>query len=328
MSSKLSGSFEEQESSSISCSIHQRVLADLGVRQIAAVIGGSMGGMLALEYAFLGKSYVRSIIAIATAAEHSAWCIGWSEIQRQSIRSDPKFKHGLYSANDPPRTGLAAARKAAMLTYRSRDSIQRKFDRNTVAPGTHQQADSPIRQITKADSSRPTSTTKFRARKARTHTHLQRQQRPIPQLQTQRWSLKKDTFPKSQFAVETYLDYQGTKFVHRFDSNCYIALTQKLDSHDISRGRVSDTDPRPPVEQALAQIEQPVLVIGIESDMLFPVSEQKRLAKGIHNAYFRTIASSEGHDAFLLSIEQVGQHIVGFMQSTSPTLMTSRVEVE
>ena len=283
-----------------------------------------MGGMLALEYAFLGKSYVRSIIAIATAAEHSAWCIGWSEMQRQSISSDPKFNHGHYSANDPPLTGLSNARKAAMLTYRSRDSLQKKFGRNIVAPSICQQANSSIWQTTRADSPRPASTTKFHARKARSNVQLPRQQRKIPQLQTRRRSSKKDPCPTSRFAIETYLDYQGTKFVRRFDSNCYIALTRKLDTQDISRGRVSDTDARPPIEQALAQIEQPVLVIGIESDLLFPVSEQMRLAKGIRNARFRTIASSEGHDAFLLSTEQVSQHIVDFMQCTSPTLMASR----
>ena len=284
--------------------------------------------MLALEYAFLGKSYVRSVIAIATAAEHSAWCIGWSEMQRQSIISDPKFKHGHYSANEPPLTGLATARKAAMLTYRSRDSFQRKFDRTIVARNNSQQADNPTWQTRNADPSRPALTTNFHARKARTNYHLPRQQRRVPQLQTPRRVSKKDPCPKSQFAVETYLDYQGIKFVRRFDGNCYITLTRKLDTHDISRGRVSDTDARPPIEQALAQIAQPVLVVGIESDLLFPVSEQLRLARGIPNAHFRTIASSEGHDAFLLSAEQVGRHIVGFMKSTSPALMTSTVRME
>ena len=235
-----------------------------------------------------------------------------------------KFKHGHYSANDPPLTGLATARKAAMLTYRSRDSIQRKFDRDIFTPSTGQQANSPIRQNMTADSPRPVSTTNFDACKAQTKVHLTCQQRRVPQLQRQQRSLRSDPCPKSRFTIETYLDYQGAKFVRRFDSNCYIALTQKLDTHDISRGRVSDTDARPPIEQALAQIEQPVLVIGIESDLLFPISEQMRLAEGIRNARFRTIASSEGHDAFLLSTDQVGQHIVGFMQAISPALTASR----
>lgn len=67
------------------------LLDDLGIRRIAAVIGGSMGGMLVLEWAYFGKDYVRSIIPIATSSRHSAWGISWGEAQRQSIYSDPKY---------------------------------------------------------------------------------------------------------------------------------------------------------------------------------------------------------------------------------------------
>ena len=307
MSSELSelSFFEEKRGSPTRCSIHQLVLADLGVRQIAAVIGGSMGGMLALEYAFLGKKYVRSIVAVATSAEHSAWCIGWGEMQRQSIRSDPKFQHGRYSLDDPPLSGLAIARTAAMLMYRSRDSLERKFSRDIVAP----------RHADNAGSTELATSANRQVRRARTSLRLQRRQRSIPQLQTQQRLMKQNPCWRSRFAVETYLDYQGTKFVRRFDSNCYIATTKKLDTHDISRGRASDTDTRPATEQALAQIQQPVLVIGIESDLLFPSAEQMRLADAICNARFRTIVSPEGHDAFLLSTEQISRHIVDFMHS-------------
>ena len=67
------------------------LLDDLGVKQIAACIGGSMGGMLVLEFAYFGKDYVRCIVPIATSARYSAWCISWGEAQRQSIYSDPKY---------------------------------------------------------------------------------------------------------------------------------------------------------------------------------------------------------------------------------------------
>ena len=70
--------------------LHKLLLDDLDIRQVAAVIGGSMGGMLTLEWAYMGD-FVRSIIPIATSSQHSAWCIGWSEAQRQSIYSDPKY---------------------------------------------------------------------------------------------------------------------------------------------------------------------------------------------------------------------------------------------
>lgn len=73
------------------CRLFKLLLDDLGVKQIAGVVGGSMGGMLVLEFAYFGKDYVRAIVPIATSARHSAWCISWGEAQRQSIYSDPKY---------------------------------------------------------------------------------------------------------------------------------------------------------------------------------------------------------------------------------------------
>ena len=71
--------------------IFKLLLDDLGVKRIATVIGGSMGGMLVLEFAYFGRDYVRTIIPIATSARYSAWGISWGESQRQSIYSDPKY---------------------------------------------------------------------------------------------------------------------------------------------------------------------------------------------------------------------------------------------
>src|SRR5271155_5838389 len=90
-----------------------------------------MGGMLVLEWAYFGKDYVRSIVPIATSSRHSAWCISWGEAQRQSIYADPKYDDGYYSFSDPPSTGLGAARMSALLTYRSRNSFESRFGRNT-----------------------------------------------------------------------------------------------------------------------------------------------------------------------------------------------------
>src|SRR3978361_1492027 len=81
-------------------SIFKVVLDDLGVKQIATVIGGSMGGALVLEFAYMGTDYVRSIIPIATSARYSAWGISWGEAQRQSIYCDPKYDDGYYPFND------------------------------------------------------------------------------------------------------------------------------------------------------------------------------------------------------------------------------------
>lgn len=108
--------------------IHKLVLDHLGVQSVAVVIGGSMGGMAVLEWPLCTPpGYVRQILPMATSARHSAWCISWGEAQRQSIYSDPSYEDGFYTSQ--PASGLGAARMAALLTYRSRDSFERRFGR-------------------------------------------------------------------------------------------------------------------------------------------------------------------------------------------------------
>ncbi|KAL9626476.1 MAG: hypothetical protein Q9164_007873, partial [Protoblastenia rupestris] len=118
----------------------------------------------------------------------------------------------------------------------------------------------------------------------------------------------------------SYLRYQGQKFVKRFDSNCYIAITRKLDTHDVSRYRVPPDTPNA-VAAALSQIQQPTLVIGIESDGLFMFAEQEEIAANIPNSRLRKIDSPEGHDAFLLQFEQVNRHILDFFNEVLPDIM-------
>lgn len=100
------------------------------------------------------------------------------------------------------------------------------------------------------------------------------------------------------FAVESYLRYQGEKLVDRFDANCYVHLTEQMDSHDVGRGRGS-------YEEALRSIEQPTLVIGIDSDILYPIDEQEELARTIPRARLEIISSVHGHDAFLMEFKQL-----------------------
>lgn len=121
------------------------------------------------------------------------------------------------------------------------------------------------------------------------------------------------------YSAQSYLRYQGSKFVKRFDSNCYIAITRKLDTHDVSRGRTDSA--ADPIAAALGLIEQPTLVLGIESDGLFTFAEQEEIAKGIPNARLEKIDSPEGHDAFLLQFEQVNRHILGFLEQVLPDIM-------
>ncbi|OQD74433.1 hypothetical protein PENDEC_c011G02763 [Penicillium decumbens] len=314
--------------------IHKMVLDDLGVKQIAAVVGGSMGGMLTLEYAFFGKDYVRAIVPIATSARHSAWCISWGEAQRQSIYSDPKYDDGYYSFDDPPVTGLGAARMSALLTYRSRNSFESRFGRNVPDPTKRQNINGTEKLPTPPNEHWAIHNDGHRGRSQ------SRQNSPTPVGQTEvqymdpQFSGTKILSaptpaktgptgrprPPTYFSAQSYLRYQGEKFVNRFDANCYIAMTRKLDTHDVSRQR-SDQEAEDPVRDALSRIEQPALVLGIESDGLFTFAEQQEIAAGIPDSRLKRIDSPEGHDAFLLQFEQVNRHIVEFFHEVLPDIM-------
>jgi homoserine O-acetyltransferase len=116
----------------------QAMLLDhLGIETIAAVIGGSMGGMQVLEWAACYPRRVKSAIAIATAARHSAQNIAFHEVGRQAIMADPNWHGGdYYATGDMPTKGLAVARMAAHITYLSEEGLTEKFGRRLQAkPG-------------------------------------------------------------------------------------------------------------------------------------------------------------------------------------------------
>jgi len=121
--------------------LHKLLLDHLGVRQIAFVIGGSMGGMQALEWSFYGE-YVRALVPIGVGGRHSAWCIAWSEAQRQTIFADAAWQGGHYREECPPAAGLAAARMMAMISYRSFTSFQERFGRSHA--GVNGSVESPF----------------------------------------------------------------------------------------------------------------------------------------------------------------------------------------
>lgn len=122
----------------------QIALADhLGIRGIRFVIGGSMGGLQALEWAALDPERVGAVVSIAATGRHSAWCAAWSEAQRLALAADPKFLDGHYDPEDAPDAGLAAARAIAMLTYRSPASLAVRFGRASGHEIFAEQAEAP-----------------------------------------------------------------------------------------------------------------------------------------------------------------------------------------
>ncbi len=113
-----------------------------------------------------------------------------------------------------------------------------------------------------------------------------------------------------RFQVERYLEYHGTKLARRFDANSYLLLTKAMDLHDLARGRGD-------LQDALARVSVPTLVMGISSDSLYPTYQQRQLcdilaAQGTPTDYVE-IDSRHGHDAFLIDLDQIGTALSQFL---------------
>ena len=105
------------------------LLDALGIDQVHAVIGGSMGGMQALSFAANWPARTRAALVIASTARHSAQNIAFHEVGRQAIMADPKWRDGDYASGKGPDDGLAVARMAAHITYLSEAGLTEKFGR-------------------------------------------------------------------------------------------------------------------------------------------------------------------------------------------------------
>jgi homoserine O-acetyltransferase/O-succinyltransferase len=116
----------------------QALLANhLGVEQWLAVVGGSMGGMQALEWTIMYPERVRAAAVLATSVAASAQQIAWSHVGRHAVVVDPRWRDGDYYDAEPgdgPHEGLALARSIAQIHYRSERVFQERFDRRTVEP--------------------------------------------------------------------------------------------------------------------------------------------------------------------------------------------------
>jgi homoserine O-acetyltransferase/O-succinyltransferase len=235
----------------------QRHLIDfLGIDQLLCVVGGSMGGMQALQWVASYPERVRSAIPIATALKNSPQQIAFNEVVRQSIMADPTWRDGNYYEYGQPEKGLAIARMLGHITFMSDQSMEEKFSRR---------------------------------------------------LKTGNYNFKFG----ADFEVESYLRYRGDSFVKRFDANSYLYVTKALDYFDVSGGRLV----------AVNGCERlRFLVISFKSDWLYPPYQSQEIVKELKrracDVTYCEIASTYGHDAFLVEVNEQTALIRPFLDKT------------
>lgn len=213
----------------------------LGLEKIHSLVGGSMGGMVGLEWSILEPGVFQNLVLLASNSHMSPWGIALNETQRMCIESDTTW----YEDNpEGGKRGLRAARAVALLSYRNYEAYL----------NTQSETD-----IEKTD----------------------------------------------QYRAQSYQIYQGEKLIQRFNTHCYYFLSKAMDSHQVGRGRWS-------VEKALKLVKANTVIIGISSDMLFPVEEQKALASMIDGADYYEIDSFYGHDGFLIETKEITDILKGF----------------
>jgi homoserine O-acetyltransferase len=211
----------------------------LGIAKIEFLIGGSIGGYQALEWAVMEKEAIKNMLLLTTSAAESAWGIAVHTAQRLAIEADNTWKE---PHPDAGIKGMKAARAIGMLTYRNYELLVEK------------QTDPDINKT-------------------------------------------------DNFKASSYINHQGDKLVKRFNAYTYWMLTKAMDSHNIARGRADD------LQTVLKTIPHKTLIMGVSTDILCPVQEQKFIAQNMPNATYIEISSSYGHDGFLVETEKITTHV-------------------
>ncbi len=242
-----------------------RLLDALGIQTLAAVMGGSLGGMQALSWALQYPERVRHAIVVASAPNLTAENIAFNEVARRAIVTDPDFNNGHFYAQDgraetKPKRGLRIARMIGHITYLSDDVMNEKFGR-------------ALREALLDESRSSTDA--------------------APGAQDYRYSTQ-----DVEFQIESYLRYQGDKFAEYFDANTYLLITRALDYFDPARsfeGKLS---------LALARARARFLLVSFTTDWRFSPKRSREMVKALldnnRDVSYAEIDAPHGHDAFLL----------------------------
>ncbi len=250
----------------------QALLLDaLGIESLAAVMGGSLGGMQALSWTLQYPQRARHAVVIASAPNLNAENIAFNEVARRAIVTDPDFHGGhFYERGVIPARGLRLARMVGHITYQSDDVMNIKFGRQQV-PSAAVEANNAA-DADAADTGAASC--------------------PPYRYTTQ----------NVEFQIESYLRYQAEKFSGYFDANTYLLITRALDYFDPARahaGRLAD---------ALAHVTAKFLLVSFTTDWRFSPARSRELVKALLdnrcNVSYAEIDAPHGHDAFLLDDER------------------------
>ena len=225
---------------SITDQVHflQQVAKKLKIKSVFLLVGASVGGFTALEWAIIDPLFTRNLTLVATSYYVSPWAAAFNEAQRLALIADATYKK---ESGKKGKSGLMAARAIALLSYRNYQAFKNtQQGKNKEKPYLHN--------------------------------------------------------------ATTYQNYQGQKLANRFTALSYLTILNTIDSFDLLKQYNSH-------EQSLEIIIAKTLIIGFNTDILFPIEEQYEMASMISNSTIRIVDCDFGHDSFLLKEEQISNLI-------------------
>ena len=266
-----------------------RLLDALGIQSLAAVMGGSLGGMQALSWALQYPSRVRHAVVVASAPNLTAENIAFNEVARRAIVTDPDFHGGHYAAHGVlPKRGLRIARMIGHITYLSDDVMNEKFGRRlapAVVASRAVGASLPLDAGNGAPPLKPGDAGSAAIVGQESASGLA----GLP---------FKYSTQDVEFQIESYLRYQGDKFSEYFDANTYLLITRALDYFDPASSFGGD------LSAALQQVTAKFLLVSFTTDWRFAPARSREIVKALLDnqidVSYAEIDAPHGHDAFLL----------------------------
>jgi homoserine O-acetyltransferase len=255
----------------------QALLLDaLDIQTLAAVMGGSLGGMQALSWTLQYPDRVRHAVVVASAPNLTAENIAFNEVARRAITTDPDFHGGhFYEHNTVPKRGLRIARMIGHITYLSDDVMNEKFGRHLIAAS--QMAGTCAPALPRQGIAITQNNAILDATSERGYVY---------------------STLEAEFQIESYLRYQGDKFAEYFDANTYLLITRALDYFDPARRYGGD------LSHALARATCKFLLVSFTTDWRFSPKRSREIVKALldnkRDVSYAEIDAPHGHDAFLL----------------------------